>query len=245
MPELFKQGVVEYGNQAGYTEYVRDARTAAERRARLPISLAILAGVAVAIAAIGLASWRGLVAACLGTVAYYVVYESLFFGAHGYQWSLSAFNTETQVGAFMNLRMAEAALSALIAVAVAAAVYPMLRRVGWGPQHHGYLSGWLALAPATLLAILGSLGVQVAWFLWWYGASVTWALPDFRWGFKYDLDLVQMTAVGAAGVLAPVVSYLIGRYHPKVRARRVAGQDPPLQETGRGSLDRPPASSTS
>ncbi len=63
--------------------------------------------------------------------------------------------------------------------------------------------------------------MQVAWFLWMWGASISWVLPDFKWAFKYDLDLVQMTAVGAAVVLAPLVSYLIGRYHPKVRARRV------------------------
>jgi len=221
--EQLKKGAAEYGGMAGYAGHVRDSRLATERWSRLPISLGILAAVVVAIAVVGFTSWRALAAAGAGTVAYYVLYESIFFGVHGYQWSLSALNTETQVKAFMNGRMAEAAVSALVAVGVAAAVYPMLRKIGWGPQHKGYLGGWLALAPATLLVVLGSLAVQVAWFLWWWGASVTWVLPDFKWGFKYDLDLVQMTAIGAVSVLAPVVSYLIGRYHPKVRARRVTG----------------------
>ena len=148
---------------------------------------------------------------------------------HGYLWSLSAFNTETKVGAFMNGRMIEAAVSALVAVAVAALVYPYLRKVGWGPQDRRYLGGWLALAPATLLVVLGTLAVQVAWFIWWWGASITWILPDFKWAFKYDLDLVQMTAVGAAVLVAPVVSYLIGRYHPKVRAGRVTELGFPLR----------------
>ncbi len=77
--------------------------------------------------------------------------------------------------------------------------------------------------------------VQVAWFLWWWGASITWVLPDFKWAFKYDLDLVQMTAVGAAALLAPIVSYLIGRYHPKVRAGRADRLGSPLQDIRRGN----------
>lgn len=223
MPELFKQGVVEYSSPSGYADYVRDTRLAVERQARLPISLAIFAAVAAVIVVIGLTSWRALVAALAGTAAYHMGYGGLFFGMHNYQWSLSAINTETQVQAFMSTRMAEAAVCVLIGVAIAALVYPMLRTIGWGPQHHGYLAGWLALAPATLLVVLGTLAVQVAWFLWLSGPSVMWLLPDFKWAFKYDLDLVQMTAVGASALLAPIVSYLIGRYHPRVRARRVAG----------------------
>ena len=95
-------------------------------------------------------------------------------------------------------------------LSLSAAQRPRARRIA------EYLAGYLALAPATLLVILGTLAVQVAWFLWRWGAAVTWMLPDFRWAFKYDLDLVQMTAVGASVLLAPLVTYLIGRYHPKV-----------------------------
>ena len=219
-PAMFAKGAAEHGGPDGYAAFVREARLGAERQARLPVSLAIVAAVAVIIALIGFSSWRGLVAALAGAAVYYALYNALFFWVHNYLWSLSAFNTETQVKAFMNGRMAEAALSALAGVAVAAVLYPYLRKVGWGPQDRRYLPGWLALAPATLLVVLGTLAVQVAWFLWWWGASITWVLPDFKWAFKYDLDLVQMTAVGAAALLAPIVSYLIGRYHPKVRAGR-------------------------
>jgi len=35
--------------------------------------------------------------------------------------------------------------------------------------------------------------------------------------------MVQMTALGAAAVLAPVVTYVIGRVHPRVRAQRTTG----------------------
>jgi hypothetical protein len=218
---LFAKGAAEHGGPDGYAAYVRDTRIASERLGRLPIALVIVAAVLAVFAVIGVVSWRALVAALAGTAAYYVVYEGLYFGVHRYLWSLSTFNTETHVTAFMNGRMAEAVVSTLVAVAVAAFVYPFLRKIGWGPQHHGYLAGWLALAPATLLVVLGTLAIQVGWFLWWWGASVTWVLPDFKWAFKYDLDLVQMTAVGAAVLLAPIVSYAVGRYHPKVRERRV------------------------
>jgi hypothetical protein len=220
-PAMFVRGSAEHGGADGYAAFARTARLDRERSARIPISLALVAVVLVVVAAIGFSSWRGLVASLAGVVAYYALYNVLFFGLHRYLWSLSAFNTETQVKAFMNGRMVEALVSALVAVGAAALVYPYLRKVGWGPQDHGYLGGWLALAPATLLVILGTLALQVAWFLWMWGATITWILPDFKWAFKYDLDLVQMTAVGAAVLLAPIVSYLIGRYHPKVRAGRV------------------------
>lgn len=191
-------------------------RLAAERDARLPIALSMWGAALLVVAAIGLASWRALVAALAGTATYVVLYNAAFFLVHHYQWSLSAFNKDTQVQAFMNGRMLEAALAALAGVAVAAIVYPLLRHEPKGPRVPTFLGGWLALAPAASLVMLATLASQVAWFLWMWGAQVTWILPDFMWGFKYDLDLVQMTAVGATALLAPLVTYLIGRYHPKV-----------------------------
>jgi hypothetical protein len=191
-------------------------RLAAERSDRVSQALAICLGVLIIIVVVGLSSWRALVAGLAGVVAYYALYETLFFVVHGYQWSLSAFNTETYVKTFMYWRMGEAAIAALIGVAVATAVYPLLRDRPRGPQERDYLPGYLSLGPSTLLLILGTLALQVAWYLWYWGASITWILPDLRMGFKYDLDLVQMTAVGLAVVLAPLVAYLVGRYHPKV-----------------------------
>ena len=205
------------GGADANTAAARATRLRAERWRRLPIFLAILAAVVVAVGVVALASWRALVAATAGTAAYYLVYETLFFIVHRYLWSLSAFNTETHVKAFMNGRLVEAAVSAVIGVTVAAMVYPLLRRSPKGPRVRGYLGGWLALGPATVLLMLATLGSQVGWFLWLWGAKVTWILPDFKWGFKYDLDLIQMTAVGAVAVVAPLVTYLVGRYHPRVR----------------------------
>ena len=200
----------------------RDARLAAERQERMPWFLGILAAILVVVVIIGVFSWRALLAALAGTVTYYAVYEALFFGVHHYQWSLSAFNTETYVASFIGWRIAEAAFAGLLGVAVSAAIYPLLRTTPKGPQDPRYLPGYLGLAPATLLVVIGSLAAQVGWYLWQWGARVVWILPDLRLAFKYDLDLVQMTAVGAIAVIAPLVTYLIGRYHPKVtRAGRL------------------------
>lgn len=108
------------------------------------------------------------------------------------------------------------ALALLLACAVAAVVYPLVRRVPKGPGGE-YLVGWLTLGPATALVVLATLGIQVAWFYWGWGIDPVWNLPDLKWGFKYDLDLIQATVVGLAAVVTPLVTYLVGRYHPKVR----------------------------
>jgi len=192
-------------------------RLGAERSERLPLLLFACAAALLAVGVIGVASWRALVSALVGTVAYYAIYELLFFVVHRYRWSLSAFNSETYVKIFMNWRLGEAAFAALAGVAVATLVYPFLRSEPKGPGEAAYLAGYLSLAPATLLVVLATLGLQVGWFLWQWGAAVVWTLPDLMWGFKYDLDLAQMTAVGAVALLAPLVTYLLGRYHPRVR----------------------------
>lgn len=195
----------------------RSVRLAADRSERLPTALGMAAASILAIGLVFAMSWRAGVAALLGTATYYATYNALFFWLHGYRWSLSAFNAEEYIQAFFYGRMAEAALAALLGVAVAAVTYPLLRAEPKRP-HGRYLGGWLSLGPATVLVILATLALQVAWFLWAWGADVVWRLPDLKWGFKYDLDLTQATAVGAVGLLAPLVTYVIGRYHPRVRA---------------------------
>lgn len=197
-----------------------DWRRAEERGRRLPLALGVAAAGIAALFAVWSASRRAFAAAMIGALSYYAAYYALFFGVHRYRWSLSSFNSEMQLSAFFNGRMLEAAASGLAAAFVAALVYVASRERPRGPQE-GYGGGWGMLGAVTILAILATLAIQVAWFLWAYGAEVTWALPDFRWGFKYDLDLVQATALGAAALPASLVTYLVGRYHPKVvRARQ-------------------------
>lgn len=191
-------------------------RQTIERSERLLIALGALGAALLVILAVGLASWRALVAAFAGMAGYYAVYNLLFFTVHGYNWSLSAFNTETFVKSFMNGRMIEAIVSGLVGAAIAAVVYPLLRESPRGPRDPWFRSSWLALGPATILVVEATLAVQVAWYYWWYGISITWVLPNFMWAFKADLDMVQATALGVAALLSPLVTYLVGRYHPKL-----------------------------
>jgi hypothetical protein len=148
--------------------------------------------------------------------AYHASYNALFFLVHGNRWSLSAFNSEDLIDAWMNTRLIEAAIAGLIAAAVAAAVYPLLSPTA-GPARGTHLVGWLTLGPLTVLLTQASLAIQVAWFVWAWGIEPVWGMPDLKWGFKFDLDLIQMTALAGAAVLAPLVSYLVGRYHPRIR----------------------------
>jgi hypothetical protein len=158
-------------------------------------------------------------------VGYYLLYNLLFFVVHGATWSLSAFNSESLLRMFFNVRMAEAAMATVFAAAIAADIYLALRREPRRPVGE-YLPGWLSLGVATVLIILATLALQVAWYLWQWGAAVTWIVPDLQWGFKYDLDLIQATAVGAAVLLAPLVTYLVGRYHPlRIGGRHSARSD--------------------
>jgi hypothetical protein len=206
-----------YDELGAVLQAASDERMATERSERVPVAAGLAAAALIVLLAIVLMSWRALVAVLAGTSAYYALYNALYFIVHGHRWSLSAFNTESYLETFFNIRMAEAAASGLAAALVAGFVYAALRKEPHGPREKGYLAGWLTLGPATVLAVQATLALQVAWFLWAWGASVTWSLPDFLWGFKYDLDLIQATALGAATLVAPVVTYLVGRYHPKMR----------------------------
>lgn len=207
--------------------YYTGERMKLDRLSRLRTGLGGVAIALFVVLVIGVASRQALVAALAGTAAYYAVYDGLFFLVHGYRWSLSAFNSEDLISGWMNMRLAEAALAMLVAALMAALVYPLLRKHPKGPTAE-FLPGWLTLGPATALVILATLAVQVAWFYWAWGIVPEWRLPDLMWGFKYDLDLIQATAVGFIALLTPIVTYLIGRYHPLVR------RNPPSDGPGAG-----------
>lgn len=207
---------VPRGEEPGAMAAAERAFVARGRDERWPVALAGAVACLLALAAIGAASRRALWASLAGAVAYFATYNALFFLVHGYRWSLSAFNTEDMVESFMNGRLGEAAASLLVAAAFAAAVYPLFRREPKAPRG-AFLAGWLTIGPATALTVLALLGLQVAWYQWAWGARVDALLPDLMWGFKYDLDLVQATAVGLAALLTPLVTLLVGRYHPRIR----------------------------
>ncbi len=190
-----------------------DARLAEERAGRLWMLLGAVALLIAVAGATYLLSWRALAAVASGVLTYALVYNALFFLVHGYRWSLSAFNDESMIQAFFNGRMAEAVLAGTLGCLVAAFVYPALRSRPRGVRE-GYGREWVALGVATALGIQATLAVQIGWFLYRWGADVVWHLPDFRAGFKYDLDLIQLPALGAVAIIGPLVSYLVGRFHP-------------------------------
>lgn len=194
-------------------------RLAEERSGRQAILLGAVVAVLAFALVLGITSWRALVASLAGTAAYFALYNAVFFGLHRLGWSLSAFNEETMVEAFFNQRMLEATLAGLVACIVAALTYAALRKEPRGP-HSGYAAEWLALGGAAVLTIQAALVLQVAVFLWRWGAQVTWILPNMREAFKYDLDLIQLTALGAAAVAGPAITWLIGRFHPRTKAAK-------------------------
>lgn len=200
-----------------HLERAREDRLAFDRRSRLRGTAPWIALAAVmALLLPVIVSWRAAVAALVGAVAYHAVYNALFFVVHGDRWSLSSFNSEDLIDAWMNTRMIEAAVAGLLAAAVAAWVYPLLRRASRGPRGSD-LAGRLTLGPLAVLFAQATLALQVAWFVWAWGVEPVWGMPDLKWGFKFDLDLIQSTALAGAVVLAPFVSYLVGRYHPRIR----------------------------
>ncbi len=200
---------------------LQDDRLARERDSRRIYVFAAVIGAILLLVLVGLSSWRALVAALAGTAAFYVVYDGLFFVVHGYQWSLSVFNRSEQVSSFINARLAEAAFGAVVGVAVAALLYPVLRDHPKPPSGR-YLPGWLTLGPTMLLVAMATLAVQVGFYVWQWGITATWRLPDLKWAVKYDFDLIQIVGLGAVAIIAPLVTYLVGRYHPKVRRERAS-----------------------
>lgn len=203
--------------RADRLEFDRDSRL----RGPAPwIALGAVIALAIAMAA----SWRTALSALVGAAAYHAVYSTLFFVVRGNRWSLSSFNSEDLIETWMNTRMAEAAIAGLIAAAVAALVYPMLQRAPRGPRG-SYVAGWLTVGPLAVMFAQATLALQIAWFVWAWGVVPVWGMPDLKWGFKFDLDLIQSTALAGAAVLAPVVSYLVGRYHPRMRRTAVAGRN--------------------
>lgn len=208
-------------------EAARADRLEFDRRTRLrgaAPGIALAAVVILVIAAVS--SWRVAASALIGAAAYHAVYNALFFVVHGNRWSLSSFNSEDLIDAWMNTRMVETVIAGLVAVAVAAWVYPILQRASRGPRGT-HLAAWLTLGPLTVLLAQATLALQVAWFVWAWGVEPVWGMPDLKWGFKFDLDLIQSTALAGAAVLAPAVSYLVGRFHPRTRGADVAdGHEP-------------------
>ena len=124
----------------------------------------------------------GLGVPLVGALAYFVIYNALFFGA-GNSYSLSAFNSEDQITAFFGQRGTDALVALLLAGILA----------GILSRRKSIFEGAMAGVNTMFLVALG-LGAQALLFYGWWDVSFSWDIPDMAWGFKYYLDMLQTIA---------------------------------------------------
>jgi len=139
---------------------------------------------------------------------YFVFYNALFFG-RGYNWSLSAFNSEAQIKAFFNERLLDAALSFIVAGL-------LLALVSWKRPLLQTLERMVTFAFFVGYLLL----LQVDLFYWLYNIRFSWAIPDLKLGFKYYMDLLQMVPTGLLGVILAPLGVLIGWGLQRWRGRK-------------------------
>ncbi|MCJ7668425.1 MAG: hypothetical protein MUP04_09155, partial [Anaerolineae bacterium] len=176
------------------------SRLSRERVGRLPIALSVALVPSLYIGFYP--RKRELLLPLGGALLYFGVYNLLFFG-RGNSWSLSAFNSEAQIWAFITQRIVEAALvSALVGLVV-----------GWLGRNRSAYGAALAAVNTSFLVAYGLI-LQIALFYLLWNVSFSWYLPNLRMGFKYYLDLFQLVAVGFMAIFLPLLSLgarLVGR----------------------------------
>lgn len=185
---------------------VRADRLDRERAGRAAVALALLLPAALYGWWWRRRGWNGW-APALGAALYLLVWNANYHGLQRLTYSASWFNNDSDIEPFLMARVIEA----LIASAAAVLLVAFLRR----RQN----SGEIARDSAHTLLLIGlAQMVQILIFYVAWGATYTWHLPDFSWGFKYYLDVIQttaswpMTEAPAAAILvglAPVVAWLI------------------------------------
>lgn len=159
----------------------RNDRMNRERLSRIPAALVVLV-----IIAAYLWWWRrerwNWRAPLIGAIVYFVVWNAIYFVIHGYTYSISMFNKEDEVVAFITGRVIEAVIALTLAIIVVAI---LRRRAAPGEIARD--------AVHTMLLVVIVLGVQIVAFYVWWDFLPTWYLPDLYWGFKFYLDLFQTT----------------------------------------------------
>ena len=165
------------------------------RLVSIPASAVVLGGLAWGLALLAGGSARNMSIPVMGAVIYFAAFYGLVL-VRGIAFSMSMFNSESEVMPFFTWRMADSALCGMVAVAV---------------------SGWLAwetrrrpldalLTGLTCVyLIVFALALQVATFVVGDGVRFTHHLPDLHRAFKYYVDLLQTTVIG---VSSPVLTGL-------------------------------------
>jgi hypothetical protein len=175
-----------------HTEEMKRSRMWSERIGRAPIALLIAAGMAACL--VRYPRRRELRVPLLGAGVYFLTYNLYFFG-RGMNWSLSVFNEEVLIPAFLTGRLVEAALCLTLAVVVVGVL--MRGRTASDAARAG--------VNTSVLVAMG-LVLQVVLYYWLYGLDIDWMMPNLRLGFKYYLDLLQLFATGLAALAAPFVA---------------------------------------
>lgn len=134
-----------------------------------------------------LAWWRrerwGWRAPLVGTILYFVVWNVIYFLVDGNTYSISMFNVESNITAFITGRV----IRAVVALALAGIVVAVLRRrAPYGEVVRDVVH--------MMFLVAAALGVQILIFFALWDVIPYWTLPDLFWAFKYYLDLYQTSA---------------------------------------------------
>jgi hypothetical protein len=176
-------GVATFSDQIALEYYqARSARLERERSRRLPIA-SILAALPLLYIIVH-DRRRLLIPAALAAGVFFAIDYGLFYG-RGYVFSLSVFNTETNILRFFNQRLIDAAI-AISGAGLLAGI--LTARGGIADAARTGLDTGFLVAYALVL--------QVLYFYWLWDIRFAWYLPDLRLGFKYYLDLLKLVPVG-------------------------------------------------
>jgi hypothetical protein len=190
----------------------REERINRERVAKLPVALVMVIPLALYLWWWRREGWNWR-APLVGMVIYLVLWNGVYFVVEGHTYSISMFNVESQIVAFITNRV----LVAVGALVVAVSLVAVLR---WRAP-----AGEIARdAVHTMLLVAAVLGVQILAYAVVWEILPAWYLPDLLWGFKYYLDLYQTTVFWPLtplplAAIVPVFALVIG-----LVARRVLGR---------------------
>ncbi len=172
-----------------------------ERVGRFVIALILLIPVALYLWWWKRAGWNGRVPV-FAAVLYIVLWNVNFFVVRRLSYSLSVFNSEEEIEAFLTMRVME---TMLLLVVCMIAVGVLRRRARAGEIARDAVN--------TVFLVALAMGLQILVFYVLWGVTFSWFLPDLLQGFKYYIDMFQTTAFWPmtylpVAALLPVIALL-------------------------------------
>ncbi len=163
-------------------ESAKQDRLNSERLARLPLALLLLLPFVLYLVWWKVARWDWQIPV-VSAVVYFLLWSLNYFVVKGLNYSLSAFNSESQVLDYISARVTEA----MVALVVAMLVVGVL-------SARASLRQTLLRSANALFVIAAVFAIQILAFFVLWGIRFSWSLPDLFWGFKYYMDVFQTTA---------------------------------------------------